>query len=172
MTSYFDVIWRPDVTPWPGSRIMPRAQSGAQGAKWCTTPPHTDEVVHKVAWAGPHTHTHTDGSNSMTLTADAGGNYNSQMLLLLKAQEIPDFVQASVRDLSLPLHMSRSRPVGSIHSFKNFCNTHCIVSSIYFIKQRPLCICPPPGVHEQPLPWTNPQKEENLIYFNPVFNPF
>ncbi len=36
-----------------------KVQSGAQGTKWCTRPPHTDEVVHKVACTGPHTHTHT-----------------------------------------------------------------------------------------------------------------
>ena len=36
----------------PLCTMVHRAQSGAQGAQWCTRPPHTDEVVHKVACAG------------------------------------------------------------------------------------------------------------------------
>ncbi len=47
----------------------------------------------------------------------------------------------------------------------------CIVFINLFIKQRPVCICPPPGVHEQPLLWTNPQKGEKRITCKTMENP-
>ncbi len=67
----------PPCAPWCTSQAD-GAQSphGAQGTRL----PHTDEVVHKVAWAGPHTYTRAcaDATTNITSSTNAGGNEITQ----------------------------------------------------------------------------------------------